>query len=123
VQSPALKLTNEQFAAINGKWQGKLEMTPPANAQNPTPKKVSLNIALRFVTDKNGQYIGFLDSPDEKLKDIPMTEAKLENGELTAQFGPIRQYKGKLAGNALTGEWILGPQGQIKAPLNLTRQQ
>jgi hypothetical protein len=122
-QVPTLKLTSEQFAQVSGKWQGKLEMTPPANPQNPSPQKVSRNIVLRFNTDKNGQYVGFLDSPDEKLKDIAITEATVANGELTAKMGPLRTYKGKVAGNTLTGEWILGLQGQIKAPLNFTRQQ
>jgi hypothetical protein len=116
-----LKLTSEQFAALTGKWQGKLEITPPPNAQNAAPPTRTLTMVLRFNTNASGQYVAFLDSPDQKAKDIPVDEVALTNGELTFKVGVVRgEYKGKLAGNTLTGEWTQGP---LKAPLTLTRQQ
>ncbi len=121
----ALKLSTEQFAAVNGKWQGKLEITPPPNPQNASPAKVSLTMVVRFATNANGQYVGFLDSPDQKAKDIPIDDVTLTNGELTFKVNVVRgEYKGKLAGNTLTGEWSQPTaQGPLKTPLNLTRQQ
>ena len=117
-----LKLTNEQFAAVNGKWQGKLEIQPPANPQNAAPPKVTLTMVVRFATNANGQYVGFLDSPDQKAKDIVIDDVTLANGELAFKVPVVRgEYKGKLAGNTLTGEWQQAG-GQVKALLNLTRQ-
>ena len=119
----ALKLTNEQYAAVSGKWQGKLEIQPPPNPQNAAPPKVTLTMVLRFNTNANGQYVGFLDSPDQKAKDIPIDEVTLTNGELAFKVAVVRgEYKGKLAGNTLTGEWVQAG-GAVKAPLVLSRQQ
>ena len=59
-----LKFSTEQFAAINGSWKGKLEITPPQG------QKVVLNLVVRFGTSDNGQYVGHMDSPDQKAMNI-----------------------------------------------------
>lgn len=118
----ALKLTSEQFAQLSGKWQGKLEIQPQPNAQNAAPPKVTLTMVLRFNTNASGQYVAFLDSPDQKAKDIPVDDVTLANGELAFKVAVVRgEYKGKLAGTTLTGEWVQAG-GAVRAPLVLTRQ-
>ncbi|HXC59476.1 MAG TPA: hypothetical protein VN645_09165 [Steroidobacteraceae bacterium] len=118
----ALKLTSEQFAALSGKWEGKMEIQPPPNPQNAAPPKMTLTMVLRFNTNTSGQYVAFLDSPDQKAKDIPIDDVTLTNGELAFKVAIVRgEYKGKLAGSTLTGEWVQA-NGAVKAPLVLTRQ-
>ena len=82
-----------------------------------------LTVIVRFETDSQGRTLGLFDSPDQKLPNIPITEAKLEGTKLTfgvAGFGAT--YTGELAGNKLTGEWI--QLGMPKAaPLVLTREK
>jgi hypothetical protein len=110
----ALKLTSEQYAALGGKWNGKLEITAPDG------QKRTLTLVMRFETNAAGQYVGFLDSPDQKATGIPITEATFVDGTLTVQVELIKgTYTGKLAGKTLTGTWSQGPGTN---PLVLTRQ-
>jgi hypothetical protein len=109
-----LKLSTESFAAMNGTWAGKLELTSPQG------QSVSLAILLRFGTSDNGQYVGFLDSPDQKAKNIPITEASFANGKLSVKVDAVKgEYNGSLSGKTLTGEWTQGGKG---IPLSLTHQ-
>ena len=111
----ALKLSSADFAALNGKWQGKLEIDAP-NGQH-----VSLTIVMRFATNASAQFVGFMDSPDQKAKDIPITEASLTNGDFVAKVDAVRgDFQGKLSGNTMTGQWT---QAGRSTPLTLTRQQ
>ena len=111
----ALKLSSADFAALGGKWQGKLEIDAP------TGQHVSLTIVLRFATNANGQFIGFLDSPDQKAKDIPITEAGITNGKVVVKIEAVRgDFQGTLSGNTMTGTWT---QLTNSTPLTLTRQQ
>jgi hypothetical protein len=110
----ALKLTAEQFAALSGKWQGKLDVTTPDG------QKRSFTIVLRFETNANGQFVGFLDSPDQGSKGISINEFTLVDGKVNAKVEVARlDLTGSLAGKTLTLQWKQGP---IDAPLTLTRQ-
>ncbi len=110
-----LKLSSADFAALNGKWQGKLEINAP------TGQHVSLTIVMRFATNANAQFVGFLDSPDQKAKDIPITEAAITDGNLSIKVAAVRgEFQGKVSGNTMTGTWT---QLTNSNPLTLTRQQ
>ena len=109
-----LKFTTEQFAAINGTWKGKLEITRPQG------QKVVLNIVIRFGTSENGQYIGHLDSPDQKAMNIPITDASYADGKLMFKVDVVKgEYNGTLSGKTITGNWVQGPANSH--PLILTR--
>jgi hypothetical protein len=113
-----LKFSTEQFAAINGAWKGKLEITPPQG------QKVVLNVVVRFGTSENGQYIGHLDSPDQKAMNIPVTDASFADGKLMFKVDVVKgEYNGTLAGKTITGNWVQGPAGApvVNTPLVLTR--
>ena len=108
-----LKFTTEQFAAINGTWKGKLDFTSPQG------QKVVLNLVVRFGTSENGQYIGHLDSPDQKAMNIPITDASYADGKLMFKVDVVKgEYNGTLAGKTITGNWVQGP---LNTPLVLTR--
>lgn len=101
-------LPAEAFEKLKGRWSGILG---------------PLNVNVRFETDAQGRKLAFFDSPQQKLPNIPVTEARLAGTKLTfgvAGFGA--KYTGELAGDKLTGEWIqLGMPAP--APLVLTRDK
>ncbi|HXR52320.1 MAG TPA: hypothetical protein VN762_09285 [Steroidobacteraceae bacterium] len=110
-----LKLTSEQFAKISGKWTGKLEPPPGPNGQTRT-----LTMNVTFNTNANGQYVGSIEVPEQRLK-VSINEATLADGTLTLKINSVPGgggYTGKLSGNTVTGNWSQGPSS---LPLNLTR--
>jgi hypothetical protein len=113
-----LKFSTEEFAAINGSWKGKIELTPP-NGQ-----KVALTMVIRFGTSDDGRYVGFIDSPDQKAMNIPITDASFTNGKLMVKVDAVKgEYNGTLAAKTITGTWMQGPAGApvLSTPLVLTR--
>ena len=113
-----LKFSTEEFAAINGSWKGKIELTPP-NGQ-----KVALTMVMRFGTSDDGRYVGFIDSPDQKAMNIPITDASFKDGKLMVKVDAVKgEYNGTLAGKTITGNWVQGPAGApvVNTPLVLNR--
>lgn len=111
----ALKLDGAAFAKISGKWTGKLEPPPGPNGQ-----KVVLTVVLTFNTNSNGEYVGSLEVPEQRLK-TAINEATLTGDTLAVKINAIPGgggYTGKLSGNTLAGNWSQGPNS---LPLNLTR--
>jgi hypothetical protein len=108
-----IRLSTESFATLNGSWSGKLELTSPQG------QKVSLTMVLRFATSAGGQYVAFIDSPDQKAMNIPVTEVSFDKGNLALKVAAVRgEYNGTLAGKTITGTWTQGP---LNTPLVLTR--
>lgn len=109
-----LKLSAPAFATVAGKWSGQL--TGPRGA---------ITLIMRFEVNANAQYVGFIDSPDQGVKGIPIADATLTDGKLTLKVNvPPAQFEGTVAGKTLTGQWLQGPPGQppVGIPLTLTRQ-
>lgn len=112
----ALKLTSEQFAALNGKWTGKLEPPPGPDGQTR-----SLTMIVTFNTNANGQYVGSIEVPEQRLKGVSVNEATFADGTLSFKVSAVPGgggYTGKVTGNTATGNWTQGPNS---IPLNLTR--
>jgi hypothetical protein len=108
-----LKLSGEAFVALSGRWGGTLKMK---NAQG---QDVSQSIAMQFSTDSNAQIVGFINSPAQSGKAMPISEASLDGGKLVAKLEAIgAEYRGELTGNTLRGEWV---QGSQRVPLTLSR--
>ena len=108
-----LKLSTESFATLNGSWTGKLEVTTPQG------QKAPLTMILRFGTSAAGQYVAFIDSPDQKAMNIPVTDLSFADGKLSLKVAAVRgEYNGTLSGKTLTGTWVQGP---MSLPLVLTR--
>jgi hypothetical protein len=103
-----LDLAAEARERLKGRWSGKLN---------------GLSVIIRFETDSQGRTLGYFDSVDQALPNIPISEAKLAGTKVTlsmAGFGG--KYTGELAGDKMTGEWIqLGLQKPL--PFTLTREK
>jgi hypothetical protein len=112
--SVPLKLAGESFVTLSGKWQGTLQVTTPQG------KAVSVPLVLRFETDKQAQYVGFIDSPEQHANGIPITDASLAAGKLIVKANGIGvEYRADVSGKTLTGQWTQGPMSN---PLTMTKQ-
>ena len=101
-------LSAEDKEKLLGSWNGKLEF--PGG---------SLTIVYRFEMGDGGEFKGFLDSPDQGGFGIPVSDMEMEDGTLTVTVSRLRaEYKGKIAGDEIVGEFKQGPQ---LIPLTLKR--
>lgn len=109
-----LKLSNQSYAAVSGTWEGTLNLTSPQG------KQVSLPLILRIMTNGAGQYVGFVDSPSQKARDISVTEATFDAGKLVLKLAGIgAEYRADLSGKTLSGQWTQGP---VTNALTMTRK-
>ena len=100
-----LNLPKETMETLTGKWQGKLG---------------ALTIIFRFEKTKKGEFLGFLDSPDQGATGLEFAEASLSDGMLSLKLKIVNaEFKGKLSDNSLAGEWI---QGGRNTPLTLKKE-
>ncbi|MEJ0009015.1 MAG: hypothetical protein WDM77_22275 [Steroidobacteraceae bacterium] len=106
-----LKMPTEAFGQLVGKWNGELHVNGP---QGP----VTLPVVLRFETNQRADMVGFMDSPNQKVVGVPITEATLTAGKVVIKIGPAGEYDATLSGNTMTGQWKQGPGSM---PLTLTK--
>jgi aminopeptidase N len=93
-----------------GTWTGML-------TQSGTPYKFVLHLKA-----KEGLLVATLDSPDQNVKDIPVSEVNVSGDTLILKVAGVASasYECKIdrAKHSLTGEWV---QMGIRYPLKLTR--
>jgi hypothetical protein len=107
---PINNLSNPAMALLAASWKGTL--SPPG-----APKPLTL--IVRFETNQNGQFVGFIDSPDQGAKGIPITSATFDKNKLTFKVDAVRgEYVGDLSGKTIKGTWTQGPNA---LPLELTK--
>jgi len=112
-----LKLSAESFGKLKGKWQGPMELS---NAQ--TGAKQNIVLILRFETTAKGEYVAFVDSPNQGANGLVVSEVTLTGDKLALKIPVIGgQFSGTLADKTLTGDWEQ-PAAGFKQPLTLTRQ-
>ena len=105
-----LDLPKETMDQLSGKWTGKLTMP-----------QTSISLVLRFEKTGKGEFLGFIDSPDQGAKGITITEANLSDGKLTLKIASIGgEFTGQLSDNKLDGTW---KQGEMSNPLLLTKEK
>ena len=92
---------------LQGRWSGTLN---------------GLAVIVRFETDAQGRTLGFFDSTQQELLNIPITEAELAGTKLTFGLAYGAKYTSELAGSKLTGEWTQ-PGIPKPLPLVLTREK
>ncbi|HHZ19618.1 MAG TPA: hypothetical protein GX391_03760 [Firmicutes bacterium] len=81
---------------LPGTWQGKLK------------KPVELRMVFRIEKFSNGTYGGKMDSPDEGLKNIPISRIVLHNGHVRLEVNTIGGvYEGEILSgqNKIDGVW------------------
>ena len=104
-KSYSLNLSEEDMERLLGEWQGKLG---------------PLTLMFRFEKAEKGESVGFIDSPDQGAKGIPITEATLTDGRLELKIKSINgEFSGQLSSDTLSGEW--NQMGQSN-PLTLTKK-
>jgi hypothetical protein len=92
---------------LKGRWSGTLN---------------NLAVVVRFETDAQGRTLGFFDSTQQNLLNIPIKEAAVAGTKLTFSTVGGGKYTGELAGNKLTGEWMQ-PGLAKPLPFVLTREK
>ena len=92
-----LNLPKDTKELLKGEWHGERKMA-----------KGFLRVSFRFETNDKGEFLGFYDAPDQNVKGIPVTEASLKDGELVLKMQKRIniEFKGKLAGDELTGQML-----------------
>jgi hypothetical protein len=103
----SLDLPKETMEHLSGEWHGELKAP-----------RATVTVVLRFETTEKGEFVGFEDVPDQKVKGIPVIEAKLTDGKLTLKV-PAADFKGQLAGDEFTGEVVQA--GTTHIPLTLKK--
>jgi len=92
---------------LKGNWTGTLN---------------GLAVRVRFETDAQGRMLGFFDSLQQNLLNLPIKEAGLSGTRLTFGLAAGPKYTGELAGDKVAGQWSQ-PGLPQPLPLELTRQK
>ena len=101
-----LSLPKETMNQLRGKWHGKIG---------------SLNVVFRFEETKDGNFVGFVDSPDQGAFGKPFTDAEFSDGELILKANYVNcEFIGKLSGDNIVGTWI---QNEARWALSLTKEK
>jgi hypothetical protein len=108
-EPPAANISNEAKQLLAGSWLGTLD--PPTT--DPIP------VVLRFEPNAEERFAAVLDSPEQALSALPVTELELVGGKLSLRV-PIlsAHYAATFAGERIEGTWT---QGASSLPLTLTR--
>ena len=100
VKAKELALSAADMERLSGRWQGRVD----------TPQG-TLRVVFRFETTDEGAQVGYLDSPDQGARNIPINEATLTEGDLALKIsGLAAEYKGKLSGDAISGQMTIRNQ-------------
>ncbi|MCK4322618.1 alpha/beta hydrolase [candidate division WOR-3 bacterium] len=95
---------------VKGIWQGTLEVSG-----------VELRIVFKISLDPDGALTAAMDSPDQGITDIPVSEVIIEDGNLIINVKAIQGvYEGKLKedGTTIEGQW---KQSGVSLPLILEK--
>ena len=105
----SLDLPKETKELLSGEWYGELKT-----------QTATVTVVLRFETTEKGEFVGFEEVPDQKVKGIPVIEANFSDGKLTLKV-PSAEFKGQLTGDEITGEVIQAGRSSIPTPLTLKK--
>ncbi len=87
----SLNLSPKVVDQLLGKWRGKIG---------------PLTVIFRFEKTEDGSYRGYVDSPDQGPKGIPISEVTFADGQLEVKIISISgEYKGQLSGRRISGNW------------------
>jgi len=101
-----LILSKEDTKLLLGKWSGKLGPS---------------NLIIRFERTKDGDFVGFMDDPDQGTKGMPITEANWKDGKVTLKIAGVNaEFKGQLSADKFAGDWT---QGGKATPLSMIKEK
>lgn len=91
-------LTDADKDLLRGSWVGALEL--------PIGK---LAIVFRFESDADGEFVAFLDSPDQGANGIPISNIELDDGHFEFRVTAVGgSYTATLADGRMDGTWSQG---------------
>jgi uncharacterized protein len=92
-------------------WEGKLAVNPA----------VSLRLIVKIIKNQDGTMSGFLDSPDQGVKDIPATKIAATSDSLLFEVGSIEVfYAGKIMKDSMVAVGKF-KQGMLDVELKLKK--
>jgi hypothetical protein len=101
----ALDVPEEVQKQLLGRWSG--EMGP-------------LTLVLRFEHNDKGDFVSFIDSPNQEANGLPVTDLSMIDGKLSLKLAmPPAGYDGDLSGDKMVGSWS---QNGASKPLTLTKK-
>ncbi len=107
-EPPEVAVPDEAKQRLTGSWIGTLD-PPTADA---------VPVVLRFESSE-GRFTAVLDSPEQALSALPVTELALAGDELSLRVPVLAaRYTATFAGERIEGTWTQGPSS---LPLTLTR--
>jgi hypothetical protein len=102
-----LDVPAEAMKRLKGEWTGKLEFV----------EGIPLPVRIRFEETQDGKSLAFFDSPNENMKDIPLSDIELKDDKLSLKT-TWSGYAGTLKNNSISGHYKLGG---MQFELNLTK--
>lgn len=103
-----LDLPEDSRKQLSGEWHGTLKM----------PNNV-IHVSFKFENTEKDGFVGYYEVPDRRQK-IPISEASIKDGTLSLKIRVgSAEYKGKLHGDSLEGEWAQA--GNSNIPLSLKK--
>ena len=102
----ALDLPEDSRKQLSGEWHGTLKM----------PNNV-IHVSFKFENTEKDEFVGYYEVGRQK---IPISEASIKDNTLSFKVSVRNaEYKGKLHGDSLEGEW--SQAGNRKTPLSLKK--
>jgi hypothetical protein len=109
VLTPYKKPEAASFKPLLGQWFGKLTV----------PGVTSLTLIYRFEMARDGKLVGFMDVPDQNIKNIVIDDIALDAGQVTTRVSALGvEYTGTLSGNSIKGTF---KQSGASFEVNLAR--
>lgn len=94
--------------ALTGSWVGRIE--GPAG---------SVTLVYRFETNPAGEFVGYLDSPDQGARGVPLEGIEFSDGEVHFTIPRARaDYSATVGADEMTGTW---KQVTAEVPLTMKR--
>lgn len=109
----SLNLPKEIKDQLSGEWNGTLTMK--------TIQTISMAVVFRFETSKNGDFLGFVKTPEQGDAEIAITDANMSDGNLVLAVKAMGgEFTGKISGDKISGDWKQEMAGS-STPLTLNR--
>jgi hypothetical protein len=107
-QQRGIEMSQEAIDRLEGSWVGRVQNAAGGN----------LTIVFRFESIGDGSLAAFLDSPDQNVEGIPMTELVLDGDQLSFVV-PAAQasFTATLSAAGMDGTWA---QGNSAQPVTMT---
>lgn len=102
-------LTKADMDKLRGEWVGTMSSAG-----------VEFIMVFRLSTADDGTFGGILDIPGRRLG-LAVTDVVLDNGEFSAKVAVPGEFKGRLSGDEIVGQWTQPNMGGASLPLTVKK--